>query len=53
MRMIRDHFTADVKKIVVDDKDAYDRICQIVTDDQWRSRVELYQGDQPILNATI
>ncbi|OUO47607.1 Rne/Rng family ribonuclease [Megasphaera sp. An286] len=51
MRMIRDHFTADVKKIIVDDKDAYDRICQIVTDDQWRSRVELYQGDQPIFEC--
>ena len=51
--MIRDYFTADVKKIIVDDKDAYDRICQIVTDDQWRSRVELYQATSRFLNATI
>ncbi|WP_301859115.1 Rne/Rng family ribonuclease [uncultured Megasphaera sp.] len=48
MRMVRDHMTADVKKVVVDDKDAYERICQVVTDSQQRSRVELYSSSQPI-----
>lgn len=50
MRMIRDYFTFDVKKVVVDDKDAYERIRQVFSDDDttWRGRVEYYDGRQPI-----
>ena len=48
MRTIRDYCTDDVKKIIVDDKEAYDRICQVLPDDGWRQRVSLYQGDEPV-----
>ena len=50
MRMIRDYFTFDVKKVIVDDRDSYDRICQMFSqnDDTWRCRVEHYEGVQPI-----
>ena len=53
MRMIRDYFTFDVKRVVVDDKDAYDRICQVFTgkDDAWRGKVELYKGNQPVFDG--
>lgn len=47
MRMIRDHFTADVKQ-VVDSREAYERICQVFPDPAWRSRVRLYEGTVPI-----
>lgn len=48
MRMIRDHFTADVKQVVVDSRKAYERICQVFPDPAWRSRVRLYEGTVPI-----
>ncbi len=48
MRMIRDHFTADVKQVVVDNREAYERICQVFPDPAWRSRVRLYEGVAPI-----
>ncbi|WP_298587182.1 Rne/Rng family ribonuclease [uncultured Megasphaera sp.] len=48
MRMIRDHFTADVKQVVVDSREAYERICQVFPDPSWRSRVHLYEGTVPI-----
>lgn len=48
MRMIRDHFTADVKQVVVDSREAYKRICQVFPDPAWRSRVRLYEGTVPI-----
>lgn len=48
MRMIRDHFTADVKQVVVDSREAYERICQVFPDPSWRSRVRLYEGTVPI-----
>ncbi|MFP8919086.1 Rne/Rng family ribonuclease [Megasphaera indica] len=48
MRMIRDHFTADVKQVVVDSREAYERICQVFLDPAWRSRVRLYEGTVPI-----
>lgn len=48
MRTIRDYCTDDVKKIVVDDKETYERICQVLPDDSWRQRVSLYQDDEPV-----
>ncbi|MCH4187782.1 MAG: Rne/Rng family ribonuclease [Megasphaera sp.] len=51
MRMVRDHMTPDVKKIVVDDKDAYDRLCQICCGSQWDHKLELYAGTQPIFET--
>lgn len=48
MRTVRDYFTADVKKVIVDDKDAYERICQVFPNEEWKSRVEWYQGSEPI-----
>lgn len=51
MRMIRDHFTADVKQVVVDSKDAYERICQVFTNPAWRQRIHFYQDETPIFEA--
>lgn len=51
MRMVRDHFTPDVKKIIVDNKDAYDRICQICSGSSWLDKIELYTEEQPIFEA--
>lgn len=48
MRTVRDYFTSDVKKVVIDDKDAYERICQICSDQQWLDKIELYKGSQPV-----
>lgn len=50
MRTVRDHLNGDVKRVIVDDKDAYERICQLVTD-KWRDRIELYRGEQPIFES--
>ncbi len=51
MRTVRDHCTSDVKKVIVDDKDAYERMCQVFPGDEWRNRIELYQGQDPIFDA--
>lgn len=48
MRMVRDHFTPDVKKVIVDDKDAYERICQVFEEKSIQERIELYQGEQSL-----
>ena len=50
MRTVRDHLTSDVKKVIVDDKEAYERIRQLVTE-PWRERIELYKGEQPIFES--
>ena len=50
MRTVRDHLNSDVKKVIVDDKEAYERIRQLVTE-PWRDRIELYQGEQPIFES--
>jgi ribonuclease G len=46
MRMMRDYYGYDVKKVVVDDKEAYDRICQLFGDNDTNNldRIELYKG---------
>ncbi|MGE1063321.1 Rne/Rng family ribonuclease [Megasphaera paucivorans] len=53
MRMIRDYFTFDIKKVIVDDKDSYERICQLFTGtkESWRGRIEYYEGQQPVFEA--
>ncbi len=51
MRMIRDHVTGDVKKIVIDDKDAYERVAQQLAGSRWSHCVEWYCGEQPIFEA--
>ncbi|KMO87864.1 RNA-binding protein S1 [Megasphaera cerevisiae DSM 20462] len=48
MRMVRDHFTSEIQKVIVDDKDAYDRICQVFTNSCWKERVVFYAEEQPI-----
>lgn len=48
MRMVRDHFTPDVKKVIVDDKEAYERICQVFEEKSLQERIELYQGEQSL-----
>lgn len=48
MRMIRDHFTADVKQVVVDSREAYERICQGLSRPGLAQPRRLYEGTVPI-----
>ena len=50
LRMVRDQLTEDVNRIVVDSRDEYRRLLHFVSRvvPELRSRVQLYQGDQPL-----
>jgi len=53
LRATRDLFTADVHKLVIDDRDEYDRILRFVKEQapHLASQIELYQGQEPIFDA--
>ncbi|MBI5068530.1 MAG: Rne/Rng family ribonuclease [Deltaproteobacteria bacterium] len=53
LRATRDLFTADVNKLVIDDRDEYERILRFVHEQapHLESSIELYQGDEPIFDA--
>jgi ribonuclease G len=53
LRATRDLFTADVTKLVIDDRDEYERILRFVRDQapHLESQIELYRGDEPIFDA--
>ncbi|MGE5414692.1 MAG: Rne/Rng family ribonuclease, partial [Syntrophomonadaceae bacterium] len=53
LRATRDLFTADVNKLVIDDRDEYDRILRFVHEQapHLESQIELYRGDEPIFDA--
>jgi ribonuclease G len=53
LRATRDLFTADVGKLVIDDRDEYEKILRFVRDQapHLESQIELYAGDEPIFDA--
>jgi len=53
LRATRDLFTADVHKLVIDDRDEYDRILRFVREQapHLEKQIELYAGDEPIFDA--
>ena len=52
-RVVRDQFTPDIDRLVVDSKEAYREICDFVDSfmPKGRDRVELYEGSEPIFDA--
>jgi ribonuclease G len=53
LRATRDLFTADIHKMVIDDRDEFERILKFVKDQapHLESQIELYRGDEPIFDA--
>ncbi|HUK66937.1 MAG TPA: Rne/Rng family ribonuclease [Anaeromyxobacteraceae bacterium] len=53
LRATRDLFTADVQKLVIDDRDEYERILRFVKEQapHLESQIELYRGEEPIFDA--
>jgi ribonuclease G len=53
LRATRDLFTADVQKLVIDDREEYDRILRFVREQapHLEKSIELYAGEEPILDA--
>ncbi len=53
LRAVRDLFTGDVERLVVDSRQAYDRILQFIDTFAFelKPRVELYEDSQPIFEA--
>ncbi|HVI92988.1 MAG TPA: ribonuclease E/G, partial [Anaeromyxobacter sp.] len=53
LRATRDLFTADVQKLVIDDRDEYERILRFVHEQapHLESQIEFYRGDEPIFDA--
>ena len=49
-RVIRDYFTPDVREIIIDDEETYQTVKEFVGQvmPRYRSRVRLYDGEQPI-----
>ena len=53
LRATRDLFTSDVHKLVIDDRDEYERILRFVREQapHLESQIELYAGQEPIFDA--
>jgi len=53
LRVVRDLFTEDVDRLVIDSVPEYKRIIQFVGkfNPQLKSRIEIYQSDEPIFDA--
>jgi Rne/Rng family ribonuclease len=53
LRATRDLFAHDVEKLVVDDREEYERILAFVTaqDPMLKDRVVLHEGDEPVFDA--
>ena len=52
-RAVRDLFTPDIQRVVVDDKTTFERVCSFVETfvPQLRNRVALYENEIPLLDA--
>jgi ribonuclease G len=52
-RAVRDLFTQDIQRVVVDDKETFERVCNFVKTfvPQLRNRVALYENEIPLLDA--
>jgi len=53
LRATRDLFTADVNKLVIDERDEYDRILRFVREQapHLETQIEYYSGQEPIFDA--
>jgi len=53
LRATRDLFTSDVNKLVIDDRDEYERILRFVHEQapHLESQIEIYQGQEPVFDA--
>jgi ribonuclease G len=53
LRATRDLFTADIQKMVIDDRDEYERIRGFLGEQSphLQTQLELYRGDEPIFDA--
>lgn len=53
LRTVRDAFTADVDELVINDKDAYERVCALTAmlAPELRPRIHWYSGSVPIFDA--
>lgn len=53
LRTIRDIFTGDIDRLVIDDKAEYERAIRFANDflPALHERIELYEGDEPIFDA--
>ncbi|MBN8548300.1 MAG: Rne/Rng family ribonuclease [Deltaproteobacteria bacterium] len=51
-RVIRDYFTPEIREILIDDVDTYNRVREFVGEvmPRYRSRVRLYDSEQPIFS---
>jgi ribonuclease G len=52
-RAVRDLFTPDIQRVVVDDKATYQRVCNFVETfvPQLRNRISLYENEVPLMDA--
>jgi ribonuclease G len=52
-RAVRDLFTSDIQRVVVDDKATYQRVCNFVETfvPQLRNRISLYENEVPLMDA--
>ncbi len=52
-RAVRDLFTPDIQRVVVDDKKTYERVCNFVQTfvPQLRNRIALYENEVPLMDA--
>jgi len=52
-RAVRDLFTPDIQRVVVDDKQTYERVCNFVETfvPQLRNRISLYENEVPLMDA--
>lgn len=50
LRAVRDLFSSEVERLVVDDPVEYERLCRFIANfaPRYRSQVDLYQGEEPL-----
>ena len=52
-RAVRDLFTPDIQRVIVDDRETYKRVCNFVETfvPQLRNRISLYENEIPLMDA--
>jgi ribonuclease G len=52
-RAVRDLFTPDIQRVIVDDKATYQRVCNFIETfvPQLRNRISLYENEVPLMDA--
>jgi ribonuclease G len=53
LRTVRDLFSSNVDRLIVDDADEFQRLCEFISNfaPRYQSLVELYQGDEPLFES--